>query len=509
MSNIKKITALLAAALISFCSVCNVFAEPTEPTQAPSETTVTTENTSQDTIIMENPDLPAPDTSHAGAALLMDVNSNRVIYGKNIDKQMYPASTTKMMTAILALESDKMSDTVTATYDALKTITLEDSHMGILVGEELSMTDLINGMLVYSANDAANVIAIHVGGSMDEFVALMNAKAAELGMKNTNFVNACGVHDDNHYTTAEDLAILAKYCMQNETFRQIVKQQTYHIAPTNKYTMDRYLPTTNLFLSTARSASHLYSACTGIKTGTTEKAGHCLVSSAEHENHMSLIAVVLNCDDTNVNEGAYSYTISRSLFDFAFSYYESTVIKQPGSIVGNEGVSFAKNDERVSLTIDADISALVPTGTDVSQDITTETKFNDGALEAPIGKGEKLGEVIFRYHGTEIGTANLIAANDVELDRVLYVLKKYIMNPLILIPSVIIILVAIISITLISSDVRAQKRQREHQKRIQQIKQRRESANATGRMVSNSERNRTSSKGSNSRYSDDRFKTGR
>ena len=177
---------------------------------------------------------PYPTRPHAEAALLMDMNSGRLIYGKNIDERLYPASTTKMMTGILALESGHMGETATATYEALKDITLEDSHMGILIGEELTMTDLINGMLVYSANDAANVIAIQVAGSMDAFVDMMNAKAQELGMTNTHFVNACGTHNDDHYTTARDLAILARYCMQNETFRSIVSQPTYHIAPTNK-----------------------------------------------------------------------------------------------------------------------------------------------------------------------------------------------------------------------------------------------------------------------------------
>ena len=160
---------------------------------------------------VESDSLTVPDTSHAEAALLMDMNSGRLIYGKNIDERLYPASTTKMMTGILALESGHMGETATATYEALKDITLEDSHMGILIGEELTMTDLINGMLVYSANDAANVIAIQVAGSMEAFVDMMNAKAQELGMTNTHFVNACGTHNDDHYTTARDLAILARY----------------------------------------------------------------------------------------------------------------------------------------------------------------------------------------------------------------------------------------------------------------------------------------------------------
>lgn len=495
MLNTKKIIAVLSAALISFSTVCSVFAEPTP---AP-ETTETAEIATDDVITMENPELTAPDTSHAGAALLMDVNSNRIIYGKNIDKKMYPASTTKMMTAILALENGDMNETVVATPEAIEPITLEDSQMGVLIGEELSMTDLVNSTLIHSANDASNVIAVHIGGSLSGFVDMMNQKADELGMNDTHFENACGIHDDNHYTTAKDLAILAKYCMQNETFREIVKKPSYHIPPTNKYQYDRYLHSTNLFLGTARSASHVYSACTGIKTGTTEKAGHCLVSSAEHEDHMSLISVVLNCDDTNVNEGAYSYIISKALFDFAFSNYESTVVKQPGSIVGSETVKFAKNGEWSSLTVDADISALVPRGADISQDITTEFSFSK-ELVAPIQKDEVLGEVTFLYHGTEIGKAHLIAANDVERNNLLFFIETYVKNPLIYIPVILIIIAAMIAVS--------HKRRNDRRKKLHQIRQRREANMAknvtTDRVQRNFEKNRMSSKGSNSRYTDDR-----
>ncbi len=495
MSKIKKLTALLAAALIGFSSISAVLAEPTE---APAETAEAATEITSDDIIMENPELNAPNTDKAGAALLMDVNSGRIIYGKNIDKKMYPASTTKMMTGILALESGKMGDTTTATYEALQSITLEDSHMGILIGEELSMTDLLNGMLVYSANDASNVIAVHIGGSMQNFVDMMNMKAQELGLTGTHFVNACGVHDDDHYTTARDLAILAKYCMENETFREIVKKTTYHIAPTNKYRMDRYLPTTNLFLSTARSAHHVYAPCTGIKTGTTEKAGHCLVSSAEY-NGMSLISVVLNCADLDVNENAYSYTISKSLFDFAFNNYETGVLASPGSIVADSKVTDAKDKKRVTLTVDADVNALIPAGIDVSKDMEVIVELPEGGLNAPIAKGDVLGQVSYRFNDTEIGRSNLVAANDVELDKLLYFFKHYVLNPLILIPVVLIIIIAMIA--------RSRKLRRERKRKIQQIRQRREAnerAAAGDKMVRNSERNRTTSKGSNSRYYDDR-----
>lgn len=495
MYKFKKIAAAFLAVVITGMSAVSVFAEP-EATEAPKKT--------ESEVYMENTKLEEPDTSHAEAALLMDMKTGRVIYSKNSSERMYPASTTKMMTGILAIESEKMDETATATYEALKSITLEDSHMGILVGEELSMKDLLNGMLVYSANDAANVIAVQVGGSIEAFVDLMNAKAAELGMKDTHFLNPCGVHEKNHYTTADDLAILARYCMENETFREIVGKASYHIDPTNKYKQNRDLPATNLFLSTARSASHLYKPCTGIKTGTTEAAGHCLVSSASY-NDMELLSVVLKCDDENVKEKAYSYTISRTLFDFGFNNYESGVLAAPGTVVADSKVYEAKKDKRVSLTVNSEIRALIPIGDDISKEVETSVTLSSNRIEAPITKGDELGTIVYTYQGKEIATAPLVAANDVELNLFLHIFHSiinFLTNPLVFIPAILIIIALLIA--------RSKKRKAERRRKLHQIRQRRaaEEGNpsmyAQKRAMREAELNRQRSKGSNSRYSDDR-----
>lgn len=529
MSKKKIFISLISAAVISLSAFSASFAAPEDNTQQTQETSasedVSGENaatSSEDTSggdeaqysedngssaassgeYIENESLTVPDTSHAEAALLMDMNSGRLIYGKNIDERLYPASTTKMMTGILALESDKMNDTATATYEALKDITLEDSHMGILIGEELTMTDLLNGMLVYSANDAANVIAIQVAGSIDAFVDMMNAKAQELGMTNTHFVNACGVQNEDHYTTARDLATLARYCMQNETFRNIVKQPSYHIAPTNKYGLDRNLPSTNLFLSTSRSADHLYEPCTGIKTGTTEAAGHCLVASAEY-NGISLLSVVLKCDDLDMRQNAYSYIITQGLFDMAFNNYQAGILASPGNIVYDSKVAEAKDDKRVTLTVDKEVSALIPIGDDISSEVQSSIELNS-ELKAPITRGQVLGTISYNYRGTEIGRATLVAANDVEQNMILHVFNiiiGIIINPLVFIPVILIIIIAFIA--------RSRKRRRDRKRRIQQLKQRRrledeERFANTDRINSGHELSRSRSKGANSRYSDNK-----
>lgn len=452
-------------------------------------------------VTMEDPSLKPPKVSYAQTALLMDMSSGRVLYSKNLDERVYPASTTKMMTGILALEMGNMSDNVTATYDALKSITLDDSHMGILIGENLTMEQLVNGMMVYSANDAANVIAIHLAGSMDAFVDIMNQKAQELGMTGTHFVNPCGSHDDNHYTTTRDLAILAKYAMKNEKFREIVKTPVYKIAPTNKYTTERILSNTNLFLGTSRSTYYYYQPAIGIKTGHTSQAGYCLVSAASH-NGIELLSIVMNCKNVDTKEQAYSYIDSKALFEFGFDNYKHKPLVSKGDIVSDSKVYEAKDDMRVALTVENDLSALVP-GKEADVSEITKTVDMPEQINAPIKKGDIIGTVTYSYKGVQIGSSNLIATNDVERNEIIHVIHiilNIVTSPFFFIPAILLIFILLIS--------RHNKKKRERQRRIQQLKRNRQHnypANETGtrtpnRNASRTERINRETRGSNSRY---------
>lgn len=447
-------------------------------------------------ITMEDPTLTPPEVSYAQSALVMDLASGRVLYSKNIDDRVFPASTTKIMTGILALEMGNMTDNVTATYEALKTITLEDSHMGILIGENLTMEQLVKGMLVYSANDAANVIAIQLAGSIEGFVDMMNQKAQELGMTGTHFVNPCGSHDDNHYTTARDLAILAKYAMKNEAFREIVKMPVYKIPATNKYHSERILVNTNLFLGTSRSTYYYYPPAIGIKTGHTSQAGYCLVSAASY-NDTELLAVVMNCKNADTKEQAYSYIDSKSLFDFGFDNYLHQPLASVGDIVADSKVYEAKDDMRVAVTVENDVSALI-SNKEGSADEITKTVDLPERIDAPIAKGDVLGTVTYTYKGIQVSQSNLIATNDVERNEFLHVFHLIIgviASPFFFIPAVVIIILIMFS--------RRQKKKRERKRRIQQLKnkQRTETGTRTpDRNASRTERVDRETKGSNSRY---------
>ncbi len=480
--------------------------EETASTSAASEADNTTSQSAitpqlEAGITMEDPTLTPPSISYAQSALLMDMQSGRVLYSKNLDDRVYPASTTKIMTGILALELGNMDDNVTATYEALKTITLEDSHMGILAGENLTMDQLVKGMLVYSANDAANVIAIQISGSIEAFVELMNQKAQELGMTGTHFVNPCGSHDDNHYTTARDLAILSKYAMKNEQFREIVKMPIYKIPATNKYTSERILVNTNLFLGTSRSTYYYYPPAIGIKTGHTSQAGYCLVSAASY-NDTELLAIVMNCKNVDTKEQAYSYIDSKALYDFGFDNYVHQSVAKVGDIVSDSKVYEAKNDMRVAVTVDNDVLALI-SNKEGSADLIKTTVNMPEQIAAPIKKGDVLGTVTYTYQDVPVGEASLVATNDVERNNLLHVfhlILKVITSPFFFIPAIILILIIMYA--------RHRKKKIERQKRIQQLKRSRQKSypdNETGTRTPNRNASRTEridreTKGSNSRY---------
>ncbi len=504
-----KAAALLLSIGVLFSSFIPVFAEPT-PSPAPQSESTDTEATSSDnsasqtadtdTIYIEDDSLSAPET-YSQAALLLDADSGRLLYGKNIDVPLYPASLTKMMTGIIALETGNLEETVTVPYEAISSINyLEDSNMGLLSGEQLTLEQLVSAMLIHSANDAANVIAYHLGGSMEEFVKTMNEKAAELGMSNTVFQNACGSHDDNHYTTARDMAALVQYAMKNEKFREIVKSPIYKIPATNKYTIgERILVNTNLFLGTSRSLFQYYPAANGVKTGHTSQAGYCLASSATF-NNANLIAVVMKCDQMDSHGDPCTYEDSRNLFEFAFSNYVHQQLAAPGDIISDSKVKEAKNDTRVALTVEDNVSALTPADTDSATEIVKNINIPD-ELSAPINQGDVVGTVTYTYKGTQIGTANLVATNNVELNMALHIFNiiiKILISPFFFIPVILLIIIGLY--------VRHLKKKKERKRRIQQLKrakeakQAREESLSDRRAVERIERQRKNAKDSNSRY---------
>lgn len=352
---------------------------------------------------------------HTDYYLLADLSSGKVLEVSKGDKKVYPASTTKILTGIIALEKCNLDDVVKATKKAIEPIDNKHSHMGILVGEELTVEQLLYGLLVGSANDAANVLAVHIAGDLDDFAAMMNEKAKELGAKKTHFTNAHGFHDEDHYTTINDLAKISCYAMQNKTFRKIVSTAKYEIPATNKYKdkntgNKRYLANTNLMISSYKGTGHLYNKAIGVKTGHTDDAGYCLVAAAADKNGTELLSIVMKCKNGSSSETAYSFIDSRKLLEYGFKNYKYKVFADVTDIVESATVKNGKTGVTISPAIP--VGALL--ANDVNKDDIEVIINKKEDIKAPIKTGDVLGKAVYKCNGEVIGEVNLVAGNDVK-----------------------------------------------------------------------------------------------
>ena len=267
---------------------------------------------------------PAGPAVWAESAVVMDLDSGTFLYSKNMDVVKYPASITKIMTTLLAIENAGPNERVTFSENAIYGIERNSSHIGIRVGEILSMDECWYGMMLESANEVCLAVAEHIGGSVDGFVELMNQKAAELGCTNTHFTNPNGLPDENHYTTARDMALIAQAAYANKTFRQICQTQYYCIPTTNVCGEKRWLSNHHKMLP---EGIYAYEGCTGGKTGFTQAALNTLVTYAERDGRR-LVCVSLR---TN---GAQIYTDTASLLDYGFQNFQNITVFSRSSCPG-------------------------------------------------------------------------------------------------------------------------------------------------------------------------------
>lgn len=283
MNHLRRIAALICA----LCTLCCLL--PAQAIEIP-EPTLSPEANKYDA---EHPELLYEDQLYAASAILIEASTGQVIFEKNADQIMYPASTTKILTALLALEFGDLDQMCTVSENAITFYEDNVTTMDLRAGETIPLRELLYGALVKSANDAANVIAESVSGNMNAFVGLMNQAAAVYGCTNTNFTNPNGLHNDNHYTTARDMALIAMEAMKNETFREMVATTSYTIPATDTMRSRSITNSNRLMIApTAEKANKYYFPdAIGIKTGTTTKAGYCFVGAAEREG-VELISVL-------------------------------------------------------------------------------------------------------------------------------------------------------------------------------------------------------------------------
>ena len=365
---------------------------------------------------LEDPDIQAK------AALLVDAETGVVAYAKNEHQELYPASLTKIMTALLTLEAVdagklSMDQELTATASALEGLSSDGSTAGIKVGETMTVENLLYCMLVVSANEACDVLAEAVSGSVTAFVAAMNAKAEELGCENTHFVNPNGLHDSQHYTSAWDMYLITRAAMEHDQFMTICDTADVVIPATNM-SAERHLYTTNHLLSNWRVIGYRNKEAHGIKTGSTSDAGYCLVSSAIRGS-LHFISVILGAERVEENGvgNIRSFSETTRMFNYGFDNFSYKTIVQEDQVLEKEvSVSLSKVDH-VTIHPAEDVEVLFPNDLDPAD--LDRTLILEEPVEAPVKEGQKLGTMELSYDGKVYATVDLLAMHDVEASKLL------------------------------------------------------------------------------------------
>lgn len=335
----------------------------------------------------------APETLSPGV-ILMEESTGTILYEKNSDEAHYPASITKIMTTLLALENGNLSDMVTFSDDAINNT--EGSGIARDYGEQMTLEQCLYGVMLESANECAYAVAEHVGGTVENFVDMMNAKAKELGCTNTHFANPHGLQDENHYTTAHDMALIAQAAYQNETFRIIIGTKMYTIPPTNKHAEETVLRNHHDMLCTYHNANrkYLYPYCVGGKTGYTATANSTLVTYAEKDG-MTLICVVMNTQSPN------QFIDTVNLFDYAFDNFQVLNVAENDTDYSAETTVDNGNLDNIAPFVELDKEAVIvlPKTAEFS-DTSSSVEYNDSDPEIA-------GSITYTYAGRNVGKADI------------------------------------------------------------------------------------------------------
>ncbi len=373
----------------------------------------------------------------AEGVLLVNPDTDGVLYSKNADKRLYPASLTKLMTALLLYENtnDLDDEIITVSENAIKLLQGTGSSMGGLkVGEQVTVRQMLYILLLSSANDGANAIAEHVSGNIDAFVALMNKRATDLGMTNTKYMNAHGLHNTEHYTTVNDMYLLTKEFLSNPVLKEVAFSTQYKMPATNKSQARTYTSTNFLLLNNGQKCSaekyknepYYYKYAKGIKTGYTDPAGRCLISSATKDG-MTYVCILMNSPvyedaENKRNKIRLEFGDSKALYEWAFNEFEYKTVLQGGEIIGEAPVDLAWDIDFVSVAPQQSLSAIVPKVAD-SSTISTTIRWYNEVYEAPIKKGDVVGECDVIYAGEVLGTVKLVASQDIERSNVMYFMR--------------------------------------------------------------------------------------
>ena len=327
----------------------------------------------------------------AQSAILMDANTGVILYSKNIHEKLYPASVTKILTCLLAIENGNLDDMVPFSHEAVFSVPTDGSKMGMDVGESLTLEECLYGIMVASANEVANAVAEYTAGTIDDFIDMMNDYAAEIGCENSHFVNTNGLHDDNHYTSAYDLAVISRLFFQNELLCKISNTPKYHLEPSATQPDDIYMKNKHRLITEEIE----YEGIIGGKTGYTDNARQTLVTCAE-QNGMKLICVVLK------EESPTQFTDTVELFDYGFQNFQILNISENEDKFNIDNINFfnADNDifgsSKSLLSVDTDSYVIVPNMADFS-DLNSTINYE-------VTDGNHVAQINYTYSDTYVGS---------------------------------------------------------------------------------------------------------
>lgn len=387
------------------------------PMQASAELDVLSDKSVQQgchTIDAQTPLLGSvPFTDNAKSIILYETNSDTLMYAYNADEQLYPSSFVKIMTCLIAVEKGILTDVVTVRQDILNSIPNDAVSANLRADEVIPLKDLLYCMMVHSANDAAAVIADHISGSQEKFVAEMNAYAEKLGCTGTKFMNAHGLHHPEQVTTARDTAKILAAAIKNKDFAKIFNTAFYAVAATNK-SAPRYLETVNHLINNQEYAIYYDERVTGGRTGVTDDGYRCVAAASEADG-LQMISVVMGThstfdEDTHVIKIVGGFMETLELLDMGYAGYREAQILYDGRILKQQVVT--NGDSNVMLGCQKNLSTVLPSG---ANDDDLIYRYNDvpGAFEAPIKKGEVMSQVEIWYGSVCLGHAELIAMNNV------------------------------------------------------------------------------------------------
>ena len=346
--------------------------------------------------------------TYCPSCILIEANTGKILYEKNSNDVRFPASTTKIMTAILTVENCNLDDVATVSHNAVYSIPYDYTHASLKEGEELTIEQLLYALMIPSANDAAIVLAEHISGSVEEFAKLMNKRAEELGCKNTHFVNPNGIHSKDHTSTSYDLALMGKFAMQNSIIRKIVSTTQFTLPATNKYSKtDRIFNNSNDLLNTY--SRYYYEGTTGVKTGYTGEAGNCIIASAR-KNDFEVILVVLGGESTNTGL-SQRYLDCKTLFDYAFNNYSLKTLNEKNAVLKQITVRGATEEtQNLNVLIKDKIEIFSENSADLSS-LEPEITLDEN-LMAPISANSAIGKITYNYDG-QTYSSDLIAETQV------------------------------------------------------------------------------------------------